>query len=219
MSVSSMLKMVFNHLKKSYLIFCSSCTALALVMLIPVIKNITIDQVPLLTLSTNLIIISCLIVSSVLGKIIYYDYGKSLSLVQNNKKIILITGPIICVINAFIFTIISNILLIPNDGFIFKATIILFLSYIVMYFLGALFSIFIIKKTKIVLTICSIIITILLTFISRISNLLNIITTAIFDKNTNGTIFIIVLLVLGLCFSGLISFIYYKFDTKKVYCK
>ena len=56
MSVSSMLKMVFNHLKKSYLIFCSSCIALALVMLIPVIKNITIDQVPLLTLSTNCII-------------------------------------------------------------------------------------------------------------------------------------------------------------------
>ena len=219
MSVSSMLKMVFNHLKKSYLIFCSSCIALGLLMLIPAIKNINIDYVSLLTLSINLIIISCLIVSSVLGKIIYYDYGKSLSLVQNNKKIILITGPIICVINAFVFTIISNILLIPNGGFNFKATTIFFLSYIVMYYFGALFSIFIIKKTKIVLTIFSIIVTISLTFTAKLNDLINIIKITIFDKNINGTAFIIFLLILGLSFTGLISFIYYKFDTKKVYCK
>jgi len=225
MVVSSLLKMLFNHFKKFYLIFCFTCIILGILLLIPGIRDISVDQISLNSIIQNSFLVCSFIVSGTIGSIIYYEYGKAFALIQNNKKPLIISGLIVSLINAFIMTILLSVILICSGSLITNTISIYVIvnslfTYVTTYYIGALFRVFIKDRKIIVLSISAVVMSFVLSFLGKMFEWINLYKIIVFsntEHNNIGTLITIVLV--GLILSLTMTFTYYKFDAKKIYCE
>lgn len=189
MVMSNMLKMFFHHFKKLYLFYSVTFIILGSLFFIESF-NISFDYVSINTVIVNAFLISSIIISGAIGSEVYSNFGKTLSLVQNNKLPILINGTIWSIVNGLLFTIIflvfrlNSTLIIPN---LFLSLIGIFLTYIASYFIGALCGLLLKDKMNITLITFIILLTLCFSFKAMISTYFNLYSIFISEGFIDGS--------------------------------
>ena len=222
MSVNNMLKMIFHHYKKTYLIYSVVFLMIGGLFYIPAIKNIKFDFVYLQTIFVYAFIFCSLFLSAIFGNIIYGEYGKTFTIIQNNKTPLLLTGIIWGIANSLLLTLIFLLFRLnnmENNGFIFISLITIFFTFLGAFFLGAIYSLLLKGKTKINIAILITVLTLISSFKFYYNDCFNIYIILISRGFKDGCLSIIIPLIISSFILGVITYIVYlKSNSKKSTC-
>lgn len=145
MGLSSMLKVIINHLKKPFIIFSSIWFVIGALLFIPFFGNN--DNIISIILLTYLITSVLFILFT--GVAIYGSYGNAFIFIQNNRKGFVLTALILGLTISLIFTLLAAFLRLNSlaasflNPFSFSLGIMIFLFYLLVYYIGSLYGLFI----------------------------------------------------------------------------
>lgn len=148
MELISVLKIIFNHFKKSYFIFTGIWFTIGLLLFIPMNQDDEFFAIILL-----IYMISSIIFTIVLGSILYGSYGKTLACLQNNRKNYVLGVIIVGIANSLLFTLVTAFIRLNSKAFYFnpftfEIGITMFSFYISVFYLSGLYGLFISQKKK-----------------------------------------------------------------------
>ena len=216
MALSNMLKMMYNHFKKTYLIYSVAFLIIGGLLYIPGINNIKFDIVNLSSICGNAFLFSSLFLSAILGSIIFGEYGKTFSLILNNKTPLLLSGIICGIANSLLLTLVFLVFRLnnqSNNGFVFISLITIFFTFLCSFFFGSIYSLILKGKTKINLAIIIVLLTLCFSFKSSLSTYFNIYTILISEGFKNECLKIIIPLIISSIVLASASYmIYIKFN-------
>ncbi len=148
MELISVLKIIFNHFKKSYFIFTGIWFTIGLLLFIPWSQDDEVFAIVLLTY-----MISSIIFTIVIGSILYGSYGKTLACLQNNRKNYILGVIIVGIANSLLFTLVTAFIRLNSKAYYFnpltfEIAITVFSFYISVFYLSGLYGLFISHKKK-----------------------------------------------------------------------
>lgn len=204
MELTSLLKVLINHFKKPYVIFTAVWVLISLLMFIPFpfIYELKIVFI-------SLYIICSSVFSLYISYIIYGSYAKTLAQIQNNRKIFILNAFIISLIHSIELTCLFILLRINNNEFIFnplsfKSILIIFSSYLLIFYVGGLYGIFVsnnkkVNKYFIILLLLAILIVAIFISPLTIDNIYAIINFTFFNNYNNILLFNICFDIASIC--------------------
>lgn len=213
MAVTSVLKNILSHLKKTYLIFLGALIVLGVLLFIPGIKNNT----TLPSIIHSIFLVGSCVFSFILGSVMIGQYGKTYAIIQNNKLPLMIVSLLFAIGNAVIF---SLVLILYRSSLIFSFAFILFafIIFFTLFYLGALYSMFVKEKNYIIAIIVAILLFASFCFARQISVFINII-KIMYNEGNVSILYTIIISIIGLCSFLGTNYCYYVLDAKKIYFK
>lgn len=212
MEMSSMLKNIFKHFKKTYLIFTGILIILGLI-LIPLIST------SIASVIITLFLISTWMFSFILGDFFFSQYGKTFAIIQNNKSHLMFASIIFAVGNAVLFSLIF-MLYRCTMAFNFQSVALMFTIYLMLFYIGSVFGLLIKNKSYAVTITIGVILSLAFLFFREISTYVNILKIVLFGENTHDfSNFLIATSCICLVCAIITYCCYYMLDTKKIYFK
>lgn len=148
MELNNILKSIVKNLKMYYIVFISLWIICGGILLFTSFNESKVYEIIYLVY-----LISSIFFVIVLGSLIFGSFGKTFMLIQNNRKNYIISSLIFATTNALIFALLFLFLKIKTHPDFISLNIgllvILFLTYILSFYIGSLYGLFI-KYNKIV---------------------------------------------------------------------
>jgi MFS family permease len=143
MELSNILKTFINHLKNHFIIFIGVWFVIGLFLFLPITRSDNFFGIIYLVY-----LLSSLIFAFVLGTVAFGSYTKTFILVQNNRKKIVLACLIFSLLVTSVFTIIAAFLRLKAKTynitpFNFPLALCLIAGYLLFFYLGAMYGLFI----------------------------------------------------------------------------